>query len=240
MTINKVRVFAGAGLSAESGLATFRDEGGLWTKYNVNEVCYYPGFMANKENVAYRAKIFEFYNAVKKACSASEPNAAHYELAKWQKELKLQTVIYTANVDDLLERAGCTDVVHVHGDLSGMHCAACTFSWSCNEFLEQRCPKCNSRLTKPNVVFFHEHAPAYAKLLTEFHGKRRHANDVLLYVGSSQSVIPPSKLMDTRRGKEGMKILVNLTKGPEDDLFDHCYYEKASVGLEKVRKLHFE
>ena len=89
-------------------------------------------------------------------------------------------------------------------------------------------------------MFFNEHAPLYAKLLTEFHGKRRDENDLLVYVGSSQSVIPPSKLMDTRKGKAGLKVLVNLTTGPEDSLFDHCYYEKASSGLPKVRKLHIE
>ena len=240
MTINKIRVFAGAGLSAESGLATFRDEGGLWTKYDINEVCFYPSFIANKEDLKFRQKIFDFYNEVKLACLQAKPNAAHYELALWQNNLGIETVIFTANVDNLLEQAGCKNVVHVHGDLSSMHCTSCTYSWECDVFSEQRCPKCNSRLTKPNVVFFHENAPLYAKLLTEFHGKRRHPNDLLVYVGSSQSVIPPSKLMDTRRGKEGVKVLVNLANGPEDSLFDYCYYEKASTGLEKVRNLHIK
>ena len=166
MPINKIRVFAGAGLSAESGLATFRDAGGLWTKYDINEVCFYPGFVANKENKSYRQKIFDFYNEVKTACMQAQPNAAHLELAKWQELSGTETVIFTANVDDLLERAGCKNVVHVHGNLSSMHCTSCTFEWACDEFKDQRCPKCNSRLTKPNVVFFNEHAPLYAKLLT--------------------------------------------------------------------------
>lgn len=237
---NKLLIFTGAGISAESGLSTFRDSEGLWTKYDVNEVCNFTAFKQAKTNPEKRAHIFEFYNNVKEAILKAQPNAAHYEMAKWQKQYgKDRVKIFTANIDNLFEKAGCEEVIHLHGEIFHMHCAACSHTWNIGEeqyHHEQRCVKCDSRLTKPNIVFFYERAPMYEKLYHDFHLKRRLYEDWILYVGSSMSVIPPSRLIQTTSNKMH-NILINLEPQSEDFLFGHKFYGKATEKILEVNEI---
>lgn len=236
--MNRLLIFTGAGISAESGLSTFRDSEGLWTKYDIDEVCNYINFRKYKEDTEKRKNMFDFYNQVKKSILKAEPNAAHYQVAKWQKEYGSdRVIIMTANIDNLFEKAGCEDVIHVHGDIFNMQCAACKHIWNIgeDEYEDVRCPHCNSRLTKPHIVFFCEDAPEYEKMNYHFHTKRRHANDILLYVGSSMSVIHPSRLFgEGKNAQLGKKILVNKDRGDSDYLFQEKYYGLATEMLAKV------
>lgn len=235
--MNRILLFAGAGISAESGLATFREQGGLWTRFDVNEVCNFTTFRLAKNDAKARAHIFEFYTLVRESINQAQPNGAHKQVAMWQKEFGVERVkIVTANIDDLFERAGCQEVIHIHGNAKKMHCVACAHRWEVNDYNhEERCPKCASRLTKPDVVFFGERAPEYLTMNQIFNDRRRLTNDVLLYVGSSQSVIPPSRLIENNRS-HAQTVLVNKDVGEEDKLFHHRYYGLASEQLGIVDK----
>ena len=221
--MNKLLIFAGAGLSAESGITTFRDQNGLWSQYDMHKVCNYFSFRENKLNLSYRENLFEFYNELKRQMNQVEANSAHMQIAEWQKELGNDRVkIVTSNLDLLLEKAGCSNVLHVHGSIDKMHCIACQHQWYASEIFEdQRCGRCESRLTKPLVYFFGEKVPEYVKLKAMYHPKRINKDDVILWIGSSMEVISPSWLF-RRNNKiiQAEKILVNLTTNEQDILFN--------------------
>lgn len=103
-------VFTGSGVSAESGIATFRDKGGTWDNFNVDDVCSAEALYKNRELV------FKFFNDTRAAMSGAEPNAAHREIAALEKDFEV--VVVTQNVDDLHERAGSTRVIHLHGEIT--------------------------------------------------------------------------------------------------------------------------
>ena len=116
---SKIVILTGAGISAESGLGTFRDVDGLWTQYDLNEVATPEGFARNPKLVQ------DFYNARRANCLGAEPNDAHEALARLQDRWGGEVVIVTQNVDDLHERGGARDVIHMHGQLDQALCAAC-------------------------------------------------------------------------------------------------------------------
>lgn len=237
--MNRILIFAGAGISAESGLSTFRDTGGIWEQFNVDEVCNIHAFKKAKHDDIARANIFNFYNLVKESILKAEPNEAHYQIARWQKQYgKNRVIIMTANIDNLFEKAGCEDVIHIHGEMFNMHCHSCSHIWNIGEAQynhHDRCPKCNSRLTKPNVVFFGEQAPLYEKMGYHFHPKRMNRDDIILYIGSSMSVIPPTRLFSDAYPPANMyRVLINKEENSLDRMFSHKYYGNATEELKKV------
>lgn len=112
MTKPKLVVFTGSGISAESGIETFRDEGGVWEKYKIEDVCTTQALATNREQV------FEFFNAARRAMSAAQPNDAHKMIAEMEKHFDVTVV--TQNIDDLHERGGSTKVIHLHGEITKM------------------------------------------------------------------------------------------------------------------------
>lgn len=237
--MNRIILFAGAGISAESGLATFREIGGIWDQFDVDEVCNIHAFKNAKEDAKARKNIFNFYNLVKESILKAEPNEAHYQVARWQKQFgKDRVVILTANIDNLFEKAGCEDVIHIHGEIFNMHCYACAHTWNIGDQAydyKPRCPKCSSRLTKPNVVFFGEQAPLYEEMAYHVHPKRRSKDDTIIYVGSSMSVIPPHRLIPDYPSKDMCdRVLVNKDSHPFDKMFNYQYYGNATEQLLKV------
>lgn len=236
--MNKILLFAGAGISAESGLATFRDVGGIWDQFDADEVCNINAFKKAKENKVARENIFQFHNLLKEAILKAEPNAAHYQVASWQKKYgEDRVIIMTANVDNLFEKAGCKNVLHIHGEMFHMNCYACDHVWHIGDNSydpEPRCPRCQSRLTKPNVVFFGEQAPLYEKMNQYVHPKRRNKDDTLIYVGSSMSVIHPLRLMPDYKRAPLDRVLVNKETNSLDFMFNYKYYGNATEQLAKV------
>lgn len=184
-TLPTLYVISGAGLSAASGLSTYRDKGGVWTKYDMNEVCHISTFSEHRE------KAFSFYNEVRESVLKAQPNAAHQSLAQLQNRFFQQVQLLTQNVDDLFERAGALSVTHLHGHLQSYHCAACNHEWPLTgaQFsLQERCPRCDSlRKVKPAVVLFGQAAPEY-KALSAMH-KQCKAQDVVLVVGTAFEVL---------------------------------------------------
>jgi NAD-dependent deacetylase len=181
----RLLIFSGAGISADSGISTFRDSDGLWENHSVDVVANYRTWKANFETV------HAFYNARRAAVAAAQPNAMHHAIAEWQR--RYPTTLLTQNIDDLLERAGCTDVVHLHGRVNAMSCQACGHTFDVDPGTPWvastgTCPKCPCRRgIKPGVVFFEEDAPLYGRMYREFRDLR--PGDVLMVLGTSGKVI---------------------------------------------------
>lgn len=151
----KVVIFSGAGISAESGLSTFRDADGLWEKYRIEEICQAGCLSWNRENT------LAFYDARREQLSSVTPNTAHYAIAQLQKRYPNDIAIITQNVDDLFERAGCKDVLHLHGFLPRLRCEQCSQTELIGYTKQERtftCKNCGGSF-RPDIVFFGEAAP---------------------------------------------------------------------------------
>jgi NAD-dependent deacetylase len=228
----KLVVFSGAGLSADSGIPTFRSNGGLWHNHNVDQVANGLTWKNNWDTVR------KFYNDRRRELGTVEPNAMHRTVASWQE--RFTTAILTQNIDNLLERAGCEEVVHLHGKLTEMKCEACGHIWEIgyNEMgKEDRCThfKCNSlKGVRPHVVFFHEHAPNYAIMYQVFRSLTE--NDCVVVIGTSGQVIDmDSFLCDFR----GLKILNNLEPSTfiNEAYYNHVLYKTATDAAEPIDQL---
>lgn len=223
-------VVSGAGLSAESGLATFRSANGIWTQSNIAQVCHYTTWKAHREAV------FEFYRAYRADVAAAAPCPAHHLLAHWQATYGPDRVrLLTQNVDDLLERAGAPSVVHLHGNLSELHCTACGLQWAVEfeDYQERtRCPKCQSlKGVKPAVVFFGERAPNYGVLRQMMKALR--PQDIVLVVGTSFEVIAPEQMMrPSRQGATG-NWLVDIDPACQE-WFSTVIADTASRGIARL------
>lgn len=222
---SQLLIFAGAGISQESGLATFRAADGLWEQYPVMEICNYPKYVkdCNTGNAAARQRVFEFYNMRKKGIRAAQPNKAHLTIAALQQKYGVDRVkIVTSNIDDLFERAGCQNVVHVHGTVDHQQCVACGehhYIGQDDFDFDMSCPTCGSHFMKPSVVFFGENAPEYYTMSRIFSEYNRYNEDVLMYIGSSMSVVHPHKVFGSDV-KIGHRVLVDTNA---NELYEHSW-----------------
>ncbi|MGB6229819.1 MAG: NAD-dependent deacylase [Litorimonas sp.] len=152
----RIFVLTGAGISAESGIRTFRDNDGLWETHPVEEVATPEAFARNPELV------HRFYNERREALPEAAPNPAHTALARLQRGLREtggDLILVTQNVDDLHERGGATDVIHMHGELTRALCSACEHRWTVETGLNVclPCPACGTRgSSRPDIVWFGE------------------------------------------------------------------------------------
>jgi NAD-dependent protein deacetylase/lipoamidase len=156
-----IMILSGAGLSAESGIKTFRDHDGLWEEYDVMQVCSTQGWEADRELVT------QFYNARRRDLEDKQPNRGHKALAALEKKYPGQIYNLTQNVDDLLEKAGCEEVIHLHGTLRDLRCEECSHVWDVGYTSQEEagsCPACQSRRIRHNVVMFGEAAPTYSRI----------------------------------------------------------------------------
>ncbi len=176
-----IMILSGAGLSAESGIKTFRDHDGLWENYDVMQVCSTQGWKADRELVT------QFYNARRKDLVDKEPNPAHLALAALEKKYPNKIYNLTQNVDNMLEKAGCESVIHLHGTLTDLRCEECGHTWNVG-YTEQdehdTCPSCGSDYIRHNVVMFGEAAPAYTHIYEAIE-----ACKLFIAIGTSGQVI---------------------------------------------------
>ena len=222
--------FSGAGLSAPSGIPTFRDsEDGLWYNYDVNVVCDYNVWNKNFKIV------HDFYNQRRSSIINVKPNEAHYMIAGWQGRYPY-TKIQTQNVDKLLESAGCVDVVHLHGEIDQMKCLSCRNIWTIGntnwDINTDVCPKCNgSTNVKPAVIFFNESAPNYVHYYEMLTNLRE--DDIIVVIGTSGEVL---QISEDLRYKKCLKILNNREPCDFIDhtLFDHVFFESAESAASKI------
>lgn len=181
---SKIVVLTGAGISAESGIKTFRDSGGLWEGYEVTEVASPEGWARDRELV------LEFYNIRRKNVLEVKPNAAHLALAKLEK--KYDVTVITQNIDNLHERAGSTKVIHLHGEiLKSQSTVDPTLIYECKGDIKSgdKCEK-GSQL-RPFIVWFGEAVPMMEKAVQETLNA-----DILIVVGTSLVVYPAAGLID--------------------------------------------
>ena len=183
--MKNIVVFTGAGISAESGLGTFRDSDGLWEKYRIEDVCTHEAWLRNPQLCV------DFYNARRRDALAAKPNAAHEAIARLQAECPATQVI-TQNIDDLHERAGCRNVVHLHGEITKLRSEINETATVPLEGWEQhygdRHP--NGSLLRPYIVFFGEGVP-YFSTACEIAATA----DVMVVVGTSLNVYPAASLL---------------------------------------------
>ncbi len=188
--MKRLVVFTGAGVSADSGIATFRDSDGLWANYRIEEVCTPEALARN------RAKVVEFYNLRRRETLSKEPNAAHRAIAELEKHFDVEVV--TQNVDNLHERAGSTRVTHLHGELTKLRSTANPDliypieGWE--QDLDARAE--DGSYLRPHIVFFGEAVPMFDRA-TRIVEKA----DILVVVGTSLAVYPAASLVHyARRG----------------------------------------
>lgn len=185
--MKKCVVLTGAGISAESGLQTFRDSGGLWEGYRVEDVCTPEAFARSPQTV------IDFYNARRRAAAAAEPNAAHFALADLERAYDVQ--IITQNVDDLHERAGSGKVLHLHGELNKLRSTVDEneiLPWRGDQALADRDSR--GRPLRPHIVWFGEAVP-----LIEEAVRLVEAADIVIVVGTSLKVYPAASLLHYAR-----------------------------------------
>ncbi|MCC5985386.1 MAG: NAD-dependent deacylase [Rhodobacteraceae bacterium] len=178
---SRIVILTGAGVSAESGLGTFRDKDGLWTKYDLEEVATPQGFARNP------ALVHDFYNARRANLLAAAPNPAHAALARLQRARPGLVTLVTQNVDDLHERAGALEVIHMHGELMRARCAACGHVWDAPEVMapDDPCPACAAPATRPDVVWFGEY-PYHMERIADALARA----DLFVAIGTSGQVYP--------------------------------------------------
>ena len=185
--MKKLVVLSGAGMSAESGISTFRDSGGLWEKYRVEDVATPEAWEENPELV------LEFYNQRREQLLKAEPNAGHLALAELEKSYDVQ--IITQNVDNLHERARSTKVLHLHGELMKVRSTGFgqeVYELSSDNYrtrLGDNCPK--GFQLRPHIVWFGENVPNYSKAV-----EMAQQADVMLVIGTSLQVYPAAGLVN--------------------------------------------
>lgn len=183
---NNITALTGAGVSAESGIATFRDPDGLWAKFNPQELASIDGFMANPE------RVWSWYQYRVNIVNNAKPNPGHYALAEFHK-FNLNFNLITQNVDGLHQRAGSENVIELHGSIIRNKC------FRCNEIHEEailngnnlnNCKYCNG-LIRPDVVWFGEMLP---EIEIEIAQKLAYKTDLFFSIGTSAEVYPASEL----------------------------------------------
>ena len=227
----KIIIFSGAGISAESGIQTFRDSDGLWENHKIEDVCNQYTWLQNYDLV------HKFYNQRRMQLADVTPNYAHEIVAQIQDKYRNDCILITQNVDDLFERAGCKDVIHVHGELTKMECSSCShvFDIGYKEFTkDDKCPECSSSHIKPFIVFFGGQAPAYMDMYKAFE-HLQNEDSIAIVIGTLGNVVQINANLELMQCH---KILNNLEESPyiDDTQFDKVYYEEATSAAETIRE----
>ncbi|MBF9034053.1 NAD-dependent protein deacylase [Rhodobacterales bacterium HKCCE2091] len=209
--MGKIVILTGAGISAESGLGTFRDVDGLWTKYDLAEVATPEGFARNPRLVQ------DFYNARRRNAAEAEPNAAHAALARLESAIGDDLFLVTQNIDGLHERAGSRRVIHMHGALDTALCAACGHRWPAPAEMrpEDTCPDCSRPATRPDVVWFGEMPYRMDEIYDAIA-----AADLFVAIGTSGEVYPAAGFVGEARSQGAETLEINLEPGAARGLFD--------------------
>jgi len=217
--MGRIVILTGAGISAESGLGTFRDEGGLWSQHRIEDVATPEGFARDP------ALVHRFYNARRAHAAAAAPNAAHLALARLEAKHRGQVTIVTQNVDALHEAAGSRNVLHMHGTLAGALCAACDHRWQAPVAMApgHPCPACSAPTARPDVVWFGEmpyHMDEIWDLLR--------AADVFAAIGTSGQVYPAAAFVQDAARAGAHTVEINLEPSAVVSDFAETRFGKAS------------
>jgi NAD-dependent deacetylase len=213
-------ILTGAGVSAESGLATFRGPDGLWEGHRLEDVATPEAFVRNPNGV------HAFYNARRARLSEVEPNAAHKALAQLDSYWPGELLLVTQNVDDLHERAGSKRMIHMHGELNKGWCLACNerFAWTCDMGLNATCPSCGTGgFVCPDIVWFGEMPYEMDRIETALR-----ECDLFVSIGTSGAVYPAAGFVQTSRYCGARTLELNLEPSAGSFLFDESRIGPAS------------
>lgn len=218
-TIDNIVILTGAGLSAESGLATFRGPDGLWEGHRVEDVCT-PQALARDP-----ALVHAFYDARRGKLADVEPNAAHRALARLDAEWPGDLLIVTQNVDDLHERAGAKRLLHMHGELKSALCTACgaRHRWEASMGDAPPCPSCDTPSLRPDIVFFGEMPYEMDRIDAALA-----RCDLFVSIGTSGAVYPAAGFVQTARHYGAWALELNLEPSAGSFLFSESRMGPAS------------
>ena len=211
MTTSSIVILTGAGISAESGLATFRGPDGLWEGHRVEDVCT-PQALARDE-----AMVMRFYDARRAALATVKPNAAHRALARFDAAWPGELMIVTQNVDDLHERAGAKRLVHIHGELLSALCRACGGREQFAGAMAPGsvCEGCGEAALRPDIVFFGELPYEMERI-----DRALVACDLFVSIGTSGAVYPAAGFVQLAAACGAETLELNLERSAGSHLFD--------------------
>lgn len=221
MGYNHIVILTGAGISADSGLDTFRDEGGVWSQYSIDDVATPDAFARNPELV------HEFYNMRRETALKARPNGAHSALARLEADYPGRVVVVTQNVDNLHEQAGSRNLIHMHGELAKVRCTGCgqVTLWDQPLGIETVCATCGAAGTlRPHIVWFGEIPMGMDEI-----DRHLMACDLFLSIGTSGNVYPAAGFVETvRRIGTARRVELNLEPSLGNSLFDEGFYGRAA------------
>lgn len=223
--VPNIVVLTGAGISAESGLATFRGPDGLWEGHRVEEVATPEAFERNPKLV------YAFYDARRARAEEVEPNSAHKALARLDAEWPGQLLIVTQNVDGLHERAGTKRLLHMHGELNSGWCLACDerFGWNGPMGEKSACPVCQvAGRVRPDIVWFGEMPYEMERIDDALMNA-----DLFVSIGTSGAVYPAAGFVQTARYCGSRTVEINLEPSQGSLFFDERRYGSAGVEVPK-------
>jgi NAD-dependent deacetylase len=218
---NNIVILTGAGLSAESGLSTFRDKDGIWSRHDLAEVATPEGFARNP------AKVQEFYNGRRRQIVEAKPNAAHMALAKLEKNHPGEVLTVTQNIDALHEAAGSAKLIHMHGQLNQALCSHCEarYGWSDDITTATPCPQCGKPAgMRPDVVWFGE-MPYQMDDIYEALSRC----DLFISIGTSGSVYPAAGFVVEATRARAHTVELNLEPSDGASLFTESVQGPATT-----------
>lgn len=217
--IRNIVILTGAGISAESGLKTFRAEDGLWEEHRVEDVCTPQAFARDPELVQ------RFYDMRRAAALAAEPNAAHDALARLDADWTGDLLIVTQNVDDLHERAGARRVLHMHGQVMSAWCTRCDsrHRWDGSLLDGPPCPACGEAGLRPDIVWFGEMPYEMDRIFAALAGA-----DLFVSIGTSGAVYPAAGFVQQAAEHGAETLELNLERSLGSLLFDETRLGPAS------------
>ena len=230
--INNIVILTGAGVSAESGIQTFRASDGLWHDHHIEDVATPEGFVANPQLVQ------TFYNERRRQLKEAsiQPNPAHLALARLEAEWSGEFLLVTQNVDNLHERAGSNNLIHMHGQLDQIRCteSGAVYHWEDDIEVDHACSCCEKIGTlRPNIVWFGE-----MPFLMDNISEALFASDLFISIGTSGKVYPAAGYVDVAKKIGAQTVEINLDPTDSSSVFDVSINGKAGELLpEFVEKL---
>lgn len=217
---SSIVILTGAGISVESGIASFRDRNGIWAKHDWRDYATPDAFARNP------GRVRDFYNKRRRALADARPNAAHHALARLEQAFHGPFLLVTQNVDDLHEAAGSHNLVHMHGELNSALCEACGMRarWHGDMTVDSRCPHCGAagRL-RPDVVWFGE-MPYQMDRIYRALGTA----DLFVAIGTSGHVYPAADFVEEARLNGARTVELNLEPSENADAFAEAIHGPAT------------